>query len=479
MKHKSILAIITVIIMILSFVGCSSNERQVIKLTLSTQDSEAILAAAGVTLPDIADVGCANSVVEWFSWFDDFHNYSEDEIVNTGYFTFEEKYGCEIEWVECTWAERYDKLANLMLTDDSPDFYPAEAASFPTYQIKGLYSPVDEYIDYSAPLWKDVSDFAHTYFSLGDSCYMIVTDITFDTVMCYNRRIFDEHGFDDPATLFYNNEWTWQVMENMCYEFTDPDEEIYAFDDWYYYMALLDSSGATTLALNPETHLFETDINNPALERAARLLYDLNKNECIYPWHLNGWALRGGSAIKDGKLLFSCGGIKTFTGPVESIQNTFGDVTEQEVMFVPMPRDENGDGNYYMQTMPAGYMLLKGGDNLEGAALLAACDRFKVTDPTVVSIDRRQLEEIYLWTDEMLAMWDTCYELANTEHVIVRYAQGLGSKLYEVLNKGIEESYHPDNGVAKTWAQVKEESTDRLNHYVGELNDDITEYINS
>ncbi len=58
-------------------------------------------------------------------------------------------------------------------------------------------------------------------------------------------------------------------------------------------------------------------------------------------------------------------------------------------------------------------------------ALLAACERFKVLDPTVISIDEKQLKETYLWTKEMLDMWDECYQLANSGNVMVGYGQGL------------------------------------------------------
>ena len=80
--------------MITALVGCGKQKRQIIELTLSTEDSEAILRAAGIMLPDVADTPAAGSTVKWLWDSDPFHNYAEDEIVNTGYFTFREKYRC-------------------------------------------------------------------------------------------------------------------------------------------------------------------------------------------------------------------------------------------------------------------------------------------------------------------------------------------------------------------------------------------------
>ena len=64
-------------------------------------------------------------------WVDSFHNYSEDEIVNTGYWTFSQKYGGEVEWVETSYGTRFDDLANLMLSEDPPDFTTCSVNTFP------------------------------------------------------------------------------------------------------------------------------------------------------------------------------------------------------------------------------------------------------------------------------------------------------------------------------------------------------------
>ena len=50
MMTKKIIALALALLLIFVLVGCSKNERQIVKLTLSTEDSEAILAAAGITL---------------------------------------------------------------------------------------------------------------------------------------------------------------------------------------------------------------------------------------------------------------------------------------------------------------------------------------------------------------------------------------------------------------------------------------------
>ena len=108
MKLKRIIAVALAALMIVALVGCGSKKRQVVELTLSTEDSEAILRAAGITLPDADSAPGAGSTVKWCAHYDPFQNYSEDEIVNTGFYTFKEKYGGSLEWVQVEWAERWN-----------------------------------------------------------------------------------------------------------------------------------------------------------------------------------------------------------------------------------------------------------------------------------------------------------------------------------------------------------------------------------
>ncbi len=478
---KRFAAVILVLIMIAALVGCGANKRQPIELTLSTEDAEAILAAAGITLPPAEEVAAANTTIQWFAWFDDFHNYSEGEVVNTGFFTFREKYGCEIEWIECTWDERFTRVATLLVGGTPPDFMNGETENFPFYATQKTFQPINDYIDLTDPLWEGVADYMNTYFSLGGNVYMICTDRYFGSVLAYNRRIFDEWGFDDPAELYYNNEWTWDEFEDMAKDFSSEDNDRFALDGWFYTKGFQHSCGTPLVTYDLETGKYVSNIDDPRLERVNDFLYDLNKNGCIYPWYNHGYAVRDnnefGGGLKSGNLLFSCGGPYFFTGPVEEISAEYADVTANELMFVPFPRDPSGDGTQYIESDPAGYCIVQNAPNPEGVALLAMCDRFKVLDPTVMSIDRKQKIEKYLWTDEMLDMYDLCVEKANSGDIVLAFEpESFSSNLGQVLDD-IEKSAMQSN--ATTWAQIKEANGDQLQYYLDDFNARVDEYIAS
>ena len=142
-------------------------------------------------------------------------------------------------------------------------------------------------------------------------------------------------------------------------------------------------------------------------------------------------------------------------------------------MFVPIPRDSEGDGNYYCTTKSNGYCMVKDGPNPEGVALLASCDRFKILDPTVISVDKKQLIEVYKWSEEMLDMYDHTHDLANGEYSVLVYDAGLGTQLDSTVNSCKELGRLQE---AQTWASIREGYAERLEYYVNELNEEVAAY---
>ena len=462
---RRLVCVLLAALVVFVMVGCGKEKRQIIKLTLSTEDSEAILAAAGIMLPDAESAKGAGTTITFHHWVDGFHNYSEDEIVNTGYWTFSEKYGGEIEWVETTYGTRFDDLANLIMADNSPDFTTASVNTFPERCLKSVFIPVGDYIDYTDPLWSGTAEFVERYFSMNGEPWIICTDVKATDVCTYNRRVIEEWGFDDPAELYANDEWTWDIFFEMCVEFSDPDEERYALDGWAWQSALVNSTGVTLIAIDGEGQ-FIHNLDDPSLEAVQTVIYDLNKNDCRCPTVMRGTE-QDGAGMKEGLCLFWLREKWAFTGPVDDISAVWGDIANNEIMFVPIPRNPNGDGNYYLGGQPVGYHIIYGARNPDGVVLLSMCERFKILDPTVISIDEKQLKEIYLWTDEMLEMNDRCQELAKG-YPVVNFSPGCPAQLNSAVNNLITGT---TGNNPQTWAQLKEQYMESIEYYLEDLND--------
>ena len=477
---KRIIAILLAVIMIAALAGCGSKKRQPIELTLSTEDSEAILLAAGVRLPDISETPAANSTIQFFSWFDPINNYTEDQVVNTGYWTFREKYNGHVEYVECTYDTRYDELANLIMAATSPDFFPAgvsSEATFPMYCVKNTFIPVNDYIDYTDPLWEGMAEPADA-FTLAGKCFAFITDVTFRNICPYNRRVISEWGFDDPADLYANDEWTWDVFYDMCIEFSDPEADRYALDGYAYNGALVQEASGAKFVEKNDNGQYISNLDDPILEQANQLIYDLVKNDCVYHEGTSYWAGRDnhtdGAGVKDGKCLFYITYFTSIQDTVDNISAVWGDVTQGELMFVPLPRNDRGDGEYYLASIPSGYMLIQGAKNPEGVALYAACERFKIIDPTVERIDRQQLRDKYLWTEEMLEMYDECREII-LKNTYMYYNGNFIDQLNTAYNHFRDDIAR--GGATTTWAQLKEQFSESFEYYLEEQNNEIANYI--
>ena len=473
---KRITALLFAVVLVVALVGCGAQKRQPIELTLSTEDAEAILAAAGIMLPTAEEAAASGTRISYFYYYDDFHNYSEDEVVQTGYWTFKQKYNCDVDWIETTWSTLTSDLANLVVGGDPPDFTHAWAETFPMDFINGLYTNVDDYIDYDTPLWEGIKYFSDTFFSIGGKHYMFITDVQNNSMMLYNRRVFDEWGFDDPAELYYNDEWTWDRLMDMAKDFCDPDEGRYAFNGWHTDATFFSSTGTYLVTLDTETGKFVANPDDPRLERAANWLTEINRNDMGFPHWNNGWSLNygdEGGGMKEGLTMFAMGPayiLDEITSLSEE-EERFGDMTNNEVMVVPVPRDPDGDGEYYIDSIPKGYLLVKNAPNPEGVALLAACDRFKTIDPTVIRIDNKQKMEVLKWNQEMMDMWDEMYEISHSHNTIVQY-EDLGDASTYINNMiGLNNWDNPSS-----WAELKESNKDALIYAVDELNNTFEEY---
>ena len=482
---KRLIALVLVLVLVVALVGCGKgNKRQPIQLTLSTEDAEAILRAAGIQLPDIEVAAGANSTVKWYGWGDPFQNYDEDEIVNTGFWTFKQKYNCDIDVVDCVYGERFDTLAMHLTAGTPPDVMPGgsnSTAIFPMRALRKVVQAADPYINFDDPLWAPMKDLADL-FAIGDKHYQICITTKPSNVVVYNTRVLNEFGYEDPAELYYNDEWTWDKFYDMCLDFNDPDMDRYALDGYAYVGMFMESTGEQVL-MHDENGYY-SNIDSPKLERAMQYLYDLKKNDAMYSQSGRGvWTLRGdgvfGSGMKDGLCLFYVIGESFFTNTVAEISAVWGDIAQNEIMFAPLPRDPQGDGVYYMassfEDIKGSMAIIEGAQNPEGAALLASCIRFKVIDPIVIQIDERQLKDTYLWNDDMIAMSKECKKIADA-NFIVDLTGDLPDNLQSAMGA------LGGNGIVRTsndtsWGQLKEQYKDQVEFYIEQLNADIADYI--
>lgn len=374
---------------------------------------------------------------------------------------FEEKYGGKIEWIQCDYESRYEKLAKIINSGDGVDFfYAGNMDAFPKGAIRDMFVPVDDYIDFSSPIWEGVKEVNDSLMWNG-SHYCTVVQTTGDKVACvYNRKTIQETGLSDPAELYANGEWDWDSFQSMLQKFSDADNQRYGLDGWWFEFGLIATTGTAPVSIKDSRIV--SNIGSPAIERVQNFMYNLNQTGCVaigvgdYGWDAHP------EYISEGKLLFYPVGLFEFYKEETQWKEKFG----EDAFFVPMPRDPDAD-KYYTSVGMEAYTLIKGGQNPEGVAKFLECKRFTLLDETTKQIADTQFKNDYDWTDEMIEMQRSMQKLAD-ENPFLDISMGVSADCAEVIDNNLRLSA---KGVP--WSETYDAISPVIDVYIEKANQNI------
>lgn len=454
----SALLLIAVSMPLLTACGGGSSSEPVYDRDVASEVRDAVNQAAAESdlLPDAVP---ENKTIKWLSTW----NINPDETGKnkpTELVVFEEKYGGKIEWIKCTWENRYEKLSTLISSGDSPDFFAAnDGDAFPKGAIQDMFVPVDDYIDFSTPLWEDVQDI-NDGLEWNGKHYMIVTQAVGDKVACvYNRKTIQEAGLEDPADLYKRGEWDWDAFTKMLKSYVDPAKQHYGLEGWWFEFALMNTTGVPAIGM--ENGKLVNNLADPAMERVQNWLYDLNTSGCValgvgdYGWDSHP------EYVGEGKVLFYPVGLYEFYKEKSTWQSTYG----EDAFFVPMPKDPKADEHYIPVGMEA-YTMVKGGKNPEGVARYLDCKRFVILDETTGDLADKQFREDYGWTDEMVDMQHEMQDLADA-NTFFDFTAGVSKDCEDLLDQQLRAA--AKQGVQ--WSETFDTINSTVQTFVDEAND--------
>ncbi|MBQ7981119.1 MAG: extracellular solute-binding protein, partial [Oscillospiraceae bacterium] len=174
-----------------------------------------------------------NKTIKWMSFYDPWHPGTTGNTKPVSVELFESKYGGEIEYYATTWSTRFDDISTSILGGEGIDFIAeSDLDSFPKGIESGMVVSYDEYVDWENPLWASVKEL-NDQFELGGSHYVIGTHASSGYVVYSNRATIEANGFDDPAELFANGEWTLDKFKDMLTEYVDEENEQFGLDGWF------------------------------------------------------------------------------------------------------------------------------------------------------------------------------------------------------------------------------------------------------
>lgn len=339
---------------------------------------------------------------------------------------FQERYGGEIEYYAVTWENRYDKLAAAIQSGEGIDFFSAsDSDAFPK-GAKGMFAPIDDYIDFDSPLWSDVKDVNDSIMWNGNH-YVAVVFVTGDNcAVIYNRDTIEEAGLEDPAVLYEQGNWTWDTFEDMLIKFVDKDNKKFGIDGWWFEFGLMSTTGVPPVTI--ENQKLVNNLGAPAMERVQNYLYELYNKDCIAICTESFGSKDMPNYIGEGKTLFYPCGLYQFYCEPEQWQKKFG----ENAFFVPMPKDPEAD-EYYVPTGMDAFVMVKGGQNPEGVAKYLDCKRYTLLNDKVRSIADEQMVEDYGWSQDMIDMKGSMQSLAE-ENPVYDFSKGVSADCGEILD---------------------------------------------
>lgn len=368
---------------------------------------------------------------------------------------FQEKYGGKIETKIVNWDERYEQLAYAINGGEGIDFFPAgELDCMPKGAVKDMFVPVDDYIDFSSPLWADVKE-VNDSLMWNDEHYIMCTEITSDCVIIYNRSTIDEMGFEQPDKLYKEGKWTWDTFADMLREFCDADEQRYGLDGWYFESAISKTTGVPYIDMDNGKII--NNMRNSAIERVQNFMYSLNQSGCVMDKAAFEWKEHPEFIASGKELFYPCGLWTLYCEPSQWTER-FG----EDAFFVPMPKDPESD-KYYQPASLNGYVMVKGGDNPEGVVRFVESKRFTLLNDEIGQISINQFKNDYGWSDEMIEMKNEAERLTK-ENPVFDFYKGVSSDVEALIDSGEYGIRASLNGIP--WSETLDSSYDTVNQLI-------------
>lgn len=459
-KLKALLASLTMSVIAFSATACgktgsdtSKNEEYKMPPDREEKLNKVLESEKNYTL----DGELENKTIKWMSDWDINPN-KTDPIPHSDLYYFQKVYGGKIEYYHVDYEQRYEKLAEAISSGEGIDFFFAgNGDAIPKGAVREMFVPVDDYIDFESPLWKDVKP-VNDSLMWNDKHYAAVVQTTGDSVaVVYNRKTMQEAGLEDPAVLYENDEWTWDTFQEMLEKYVDTSNQRYGIDGWWFELGLIGTTGVPPVSISDGKLV--NNLADPAMERVQNWLYELNQKDLIAIGSDDyGWEAKP-NYIGEGKLLFYPVGLYEFYSKPEVWQEKYG----EDVFFVPMPRDPDAD-KYYVPAKMEAYSIVSGASNPEGVARYLDCKRYVLLNKEARTVADSMYTEDYGWTQEMVDMKESLQTLAD-ENPVIDISRGVSADCGEILDNSLRNAAR-----GNPWNETYDSISSVVQNYIDKVN---------
>ena len=460
-KEKKILSCFLCAAMIFGVTGCSQSGGPAV----TTPDPNPV-DVSGIDLEEISkDIDIKGKVVKYLGGYD----ITEAGDVKPAYVYFKETYGADIE-VLIHSGDLMEKLSTMMQGGESPDLMDQQSNSFPYYIGKNTYTALDEYMDLSAPQWKDVSSFIDQCAIGGKHYYYPWAYFVSPNFLIYNRGKFKELAIDDPKELYDKNEWTWDAMAKCMKEFVDgvKADDPYALGLFSFMNTGFINSTGVALVDFKDSQLV-SNLNDPNVDRAQSFLENLKKQGLSNTYYDDGtFDGLSVSPVINGHAAFQAMGDWRIT---EYSQKMADDDT-LDIFFVPYPRDPNAD-KYYHKLDTFGYFVPAGAPNVEASCVFINCIRLSKLDEKLKETTKKSIMNSKKYTEEQYEFWDYYQTTSNfkPEELVSDFARNLDKDTFDKVTSLLTENVpFNNNEEVESWTVMRSSMGPLLDKSLSEIN---------
>jgi hypothetical protein len=327
-----------------------------------------------------------------------------------------------------------------------------------------MFQAVDDYIDINSAIWQNVSS-GMELLNFGGKHYELVTSITAEAIVLYDKSTIEAQGFDDPWDLYEEGNWNWDTFKSMLLDFVDEDAGQYGLDGYWNEKALLMSAGVPFVSTDDDGNLV-CNINDATVEKAMNYQYELSQNGLKFPKAQFNWSEQP-QMLGEGSELFY------IIGPycIQADPETWTVAVDPENIGVaPVPSPEGSDP--YQGAKINGFALCKGSANPEGAVLFAECNIIGNIDEGAVAISDRKAADDYQLSDEIIQKLKDIDELAR-EYPVIDLSSGCSSDIASLTTDGGDQIGMRAAFDGTDWATNRESIADTLIMLVEEVDENL------
>ncbi len=468
-KLKAFLAALAMSVMTFSVAACGSsdsgsdaNENKKEDMTMPPEREAQLIKARENEKSITLDGKLENKTIKWMSDWDINPNES-DPVPHADLYYFQQIYGGNIKFYYVDYDKRYDKLAEAISSGEGIDFFFAgNGDAIPKGAIREMFMPVDNYIDFESPLWKDVKDVNDSIMWNGKH-YTAVIQTTGDSIaVLYNRKTIQEAGLDDPAVLYENDQWTWDTFQELLEKYVDTSNQRFGIDSWWFEFGLINTTGIPPVGI--EDGKIVSNLSDPNMERVQNWIYELYQKDLIaigvgdYGWESKP------NYIGEGKLLFYPVGLYELYSNPEEWKEKYG----EDVFFVPMPRDPKAD-KYYVSAKMEAYSIVSGASNPEGVAKYLDCKRYVLMNDEARAAADTMYTENYGWTQEMVDMKESLQKLAD-KNPVLDISRGVSADCADIIDNSLRNTAR-----GTPWSETYDSISAVVQNYIDKVNSGETD----